>query len=317
MVGQKIKLGISACLLGQRVRFDGGHKLDPFIRDTLGKYLEFVTVCPEVECGLGVPREAMCLVKGKKSHTLQTIKTKVDLTERMLSWAKQKLVTLEKEELCGFIFKARSPSCGIGRVKVYSNSGPPSNTGIGIFARLFMERFPLIPVEEEERLYDPFLRENFIERVFTLKMWRDTKKGGLTLKKLLEFHSRYKLVILSHSGEHLRRMERLVAQANRSSIKEISKQYEKLLVKALELRATRKKHYKVMEHLIGRLKGVLTLEEKEELLELLRGYLDGYLPLLVPITLINHYATKYKDPYLQKQVYLNPDPISLNLRYHA
>ena len=317
MIAQKPKLGISACLLGQKVRFDGGHKLDPFIRDTLGQFVEFVAVCPEVECGLGVPREAMRLVKGEDSPRLQTIRTKLDHTERMLSWAQERLISLEKEDLCGFIFKSRSPSCGMERVKLYSQDGVPSKTGVGIFAKKFMEHFPLIPSEEEGRLFDPALRENFIERIFALKRWRDAKSKGLTSKELVEFHTQHKLLIFSHSEKHLREMGKLVARGNELSAKEVFDRYENLLMHALRLKATKKKHYNVMQHIMGYFKKLLSSDEKQELLEVMGNYLKGYLPLIVPITLLNHYVRKFKEPYLQQQVYLNPHPVSLQLRNHV
>jgi len=315
--GERIKLGISACLLGHKVRFDAGHKLDPFIKDTLGQYVEFIPVCPEVECGLGVPREAMRLVRAEDFIRLQTIKTKIDHTERMLTWAQEKLRLLEKEDLCGFIFKSRSPSCGMERVKVYSHDGVPSKIGRGIFAKAFMEHFPLVPTEEEGRLFDPGLRENFIERIFTLKRWRDTKGKAFTLKRLVEFHTQHKLLIFSHSEKHLREMGRLVAQGNLLSIEDLIEHYEKLLMDALRLKATKKKHYNVMLHIMGYFKKLISPDEKQELLEVLAHYLKGYVPLIVPITLLNHYVRKYKEPYLQQQVYLNPHPVSLQLRNHV
>ena len=170
----KIRLGISSCLLGEKVRYDGGQKLDHFITETLGKFVEFVPVCPEVECGLGIPREAMHLSSSPEGPRLVTIRTQVDHTERMRAWAQKRVVELEQEDLCGFIFKSDSPSSGMERVKIYSAKGMADKTGVGLFAREFMQHFPLLPVEEEGRLHDPGLRENFLERLFSLKRWRDT-----------------------------------------------------------------------------------------------------------------------------------------------
>lgn len=170
---EKIKLGISTCLLGENVRYDGGHKLDQFLMNTLGQYVEYIPVCPEVECGLGVPRESMHLEGDPDSPRLVTTRTKQDMTDRMVQWARKRVVELEKEDLCGFIFKSNSPSSGMERVRVYNEKGMPVKKGIGIFAGIFMDRFPLLPAEEEGRLHDPELRENFVERIFTLKQWRE------------------------------------------------------------------------------------------------------------------------------------------------
>ena len=165
---ERIRLGVSACLLGEEIRYDGQHKLDRFIRDTLGQYVEFVPVCPEVECGLGIPREAMRLVGDPQAPRLVTVRTGIDHTERMLAWARKRVKELESENLCGYVFKSTSPSCGMARVKVYDRNGVPKNTGVGLFARAFMDHFPLLPVEEEGRLHDPKLRETFVESVTTL-----------------------------------------------------------------------------------------------------------------------------------------------------
>ena len=163
--GEKIKLGISACLMGQNVRYNGGHAHDPFLTQTLGRYVAYVPVCPEVECGLPVPREAMRLMGNPENPALVTIKTGIDMTGQMKTWARNRLDALQNENLCGFIFKSKSPSSGMERVKVYDESGVPSNSGVGIWARMFMDRFPLLPVEEEGRLHDPVLRENFIQQI--------------------------------------------------------------------------------------------------------------------------------------------------------
>src|SRR5512135_121000 len=175
---EKIKLGVSSCLLGEKVRYDGGHKLDHYITETLGRYVDWVPVCPEVEYGLPVPREAMHLSGTAEAPRLVGSRTGVDHTDGMNMWARQRLDELEKERLCGFIFKSRSPSSGMRGVKVYGGSGRPSNSGIGIFAAAFMQRFPLVPVEDEGRLHDPSLRENFIERVFVLRRWKQVSSGN-------------------------------------------------------------------------------------------------------------------------------------------
>ncbi len=313
----KIRLGISACLLGQNVRYDGGHKLDRYLSDTLGEYVEYVPVCPEVECGLGVPREAMRLVGDPEAPRLVTVRTHQDLTDRMLTWAKGRVKELEKEGLCGFIFKSGSPSSGMERVKVYNEKGMPEKSGKGMFARTFMEHSPLIPVEEEGRLHDPKLRESFIESIFTLRRWREVVQGKKSLGNLVIFHTQHKLLALSHSEKHYRAMGKLVAEGKKLALNELYENYEKLLLEALKLRTTVKKNANVLQHMMGYFKEQLSKDEKQELLEILDEYQKGYIPLIVPITLINHYVRKYKEDYLRQQVYLNPHPIALQLRNHA
>src|SRR4030043_1638385 len=187
---EKIRLGISTCLLGENVRYDGGHKFDPFLMDTLGQYVEYVPVCPEVECGLPIPREAMHLEGNPDSPRLVTIRTKQDMTDRIVKWARKRGGGLEKEDLCGFIFKSDSPSSGMKRIKGYNDKGMPVKKGVGIFAGIFMGHFPLLPVEDEGRLHDPDLRENFIERIFTLKRWRDALAKKESRGVVVDFHTR-------------------------------------------------------------------------------------------------------------------------------
>ncbi len=314
---EKIKLGISTCLLGENVRYDGGHKLDRFLRDTLGQYVDYVPVCPEVECGLPIPRESMHLEGDPESPRLVTSKTKQDRTEQMVSWAKRRVVELEKEGLCGFIFKSDSPSSGMERVRVYNEKGMPVKKGVGIFARIFMEHFPLLPVEDEGRLHDPKLRENFIERLFTLKRWREVLAEKPSLGALVDFHTRHKLLILSHSPRHYQIMGRLVAQAKKIPAKDLFRQYQTLLMEALKLKTTPKKNANVLMHMMGYFKEQLSSDEKQELLEVIENYQKEVLPLIVPITLINHYVRKYDQPYLKEQVYLNPHPLELQLRNHV
>jgi uncharacterized protein YbgA (DUF1722 family)/uncharacterized protein YbbK (DUF523 family) len=314
---EKIRIGISTCLLGEQVRYDGGHKLDRYIVNTLGQYFDFVPVCPEVECGLGTPRESMRLVGDPENPRLITHKTKTDHTERMVRWARARVKELEQENLCGFIFKKDSPSSGMERVKVYSEQGMPGKKGVGMFARVFMAHFPLLPVEDEGRLHDPKLRENFIEMVFALKRWREILAKPHRLGDLVDFHTRHKLLILSHSPKHHRQMGKLVAAGKALPVQELFVQYETLLMEALKLKTTPRKHINVLHHLLGYFKKELSKDEKQELLEIIEHYREGLVPLIVPVTLINHYMRKYQQPYLQKQTYLNPHPIALKLRNHA
>ena len=302
---ERIRLGVSQCLLGDAVRFDGGHKLDHFIRDT------------EVECGLGVPREAMRLEGDVEAPRLVTVRTKVDLTDRMLTWASRRVRELEKEDLCGFIFKSKSPSSGMERVKVYTEQGMPVLRGVGLFARAFKGHFPLLPVEEEGRLHDPALRENFIESIFALKRWRETLKGKKTMGRLVQFHTANKLLLLSHSQPHYRDMGKLVAQGKGLPAAELYSRYEGLLLETLRLKPTVKKHVNVLLHMMGYFKKRLSSDEKQELLEVISSYHQGLTPLIVPITLFNHYVRKYQEPYLAQQTYLNPHPTALKLRNHV
>jgi uncharacterized protein YbgA (DUF1722 family)/uncharacterized protein YbbK (DUF523 family) len=312
-----IRLGISTCLLGEPVRYDGGHKRDRFITDTLGQYVEFVPVCPETECGLGVPRESMRLEGDPAAPRLITNRTRVDHTERMVAWAGKRLQELEKEDLCGFIFKSDSPSSGMERVRVYSDKGMPQRNGVGIFARMFMERFPLLPVEEEGRLHDPKLRENFIESIFALKRWRDLLKDHPTRGKLVAFHTGHKLLILSHSPKHNQLMGKLVAEAKELPPAKLYGEYERFFVAALRVKTTVKKNTNVLQHMMGYFKKDLSADEKQELIEVINGYYEGLAPLIVPITLLKHYVRKYDQSYLHQQVYLNPHPVELKLRNHV
>ncbi len=313
----KIRIGISACLLGQQVRFDGGHQHDRFITETLGQYVEFVPVCPEVECGLSIPREAMRLVGEIDHPRLVTVRTRIDYTEQMQTWAKKRVQELEAEDLNGFIFKSDSPSSGMERVKVYDDKGMPVKKGIGMFARAFMEHLPLLPVEEEGRLHDPKLRENFIEAIFAFKRWRDTLAAKPGRKQLVEFHTRHKLLLLAHSPEHYREMGRVMAHITEGPLEEITARYQQLLLESLRLKTTPKKNANVLYHLVGYFKKDLSADEKQEVLEIIDHYRRGDLPLIVPITLVNHYVRKYQQPYLREQYYLHPHPVELQLRNHA
>ncbi|MBM4302448.1 MAG: DUF523 and DUF1722 domain-containing protein [Deltaproteobacteria bacterium] len=313
----KIRLGISSCLLGEKVRYDGGQKLDHFITETLGKFVEFVPVCPEVECGLGIPREAMHLSSSPEGPRLVTIRTQMDHTERMRAWAQKRVVELEQEDLCGFIFKSDSPSSGMERVKIYSAKGMADKTGVGLFAQEFMQHFPLLPVEEEGRLHDPGLRENFLESLFTMKRWRETRALGTKRGHLVDFHTRHKLLIMSHSPKHYGVLGKLVAQMKEIPLPEMYERYQTLLMEALRLKTTIKKNANVLLHVMGYFKKNLSPAEKEELLRIVNNYQKGYIPLIVPVTLLNHYMWKYDQTYLKSQYYLDPHPLELKLRNHV
>jgi uncharacterized protein YbgA (DUF1722 family)/uncharacterized protein YbbK (DUF523 family) len=311
------KIGISSCLLGNEVRWNGGHKLDKYLTHTLGKFVEYVPVCPEVEAGFGVPRESFRLVGDPDKPRLVTFKSKTDHTDRMVSWAEKRVRELEKEDLCGFIFKSDSPSSGMIRVKVYNEKGMPHKVGVGMFARAFMAHFPLIPVEDDGRLNDPLIRENFILQIFTMKRWRDKLARKKGMGKLVDFHTRNKLLLLSHSPKHYRQMGKLVAEGKKMAIGDLYDQYQQLLMEAVKLKTTHKKNINVLQHLMGYFKKQLSSDEKQELLEVFDHYRRELVPLVVPITLINHYVRKYDQPYLKDQTYLNPHPVELKLRTHC
>lgn len=314
----QLRLGISSCLLGNEVRYNGGHQLDRYLTHTLGKFVEYVPVCPEVGCGMSIPREPVRLVGDVAAPRLVGRETGTDWTEAMQTWAADRLQALEELDLCGFIFKAKSPSSGMGRVKVYPpEGGQPRYDGRGLFAGMFMDRFPLLPVEDDGRLHDPVLRENFITRVFTMKRWRDTLKQGKTVGNLVDFHTRHKLLLMSCSVESYRALGKMVAGAAKHDPEPLFDDYLEQLIKALTLKSTIKKNINVLQHVLGYFKKDLDAAEKQECLELFEAYRQGHVPRIVPITLLNHYVRKYGKQYLAEQTYLNQHPTELRLLNHA
>ena len=312
-----IRVGVSRCLLGEEVRFDGGHKRDRFLTDVLGRHVEWVPICPEVEAGFGTPREAMRLVGDAEHPQLMTITSERNMTTPLAWYSKRKLETLEQTELSGYIFKKDSPSCGIERVKLFNAYGMPSRTGAGLFARAFKERFPLVPIEDEGRLCDPALRDNFIERMFCYHRWQLLIRGPLTRGSIVAFHTAHKYLLMAHSREGYQSLGRLVAQAHCYSAKRLAALYGSLFMTTLSVKATRRKHVDVLQHLIGYLKKQLTPEERAELHGVLRDYHNGLVPLIVPVTLIKHHVTMHQVEYIQNQVYLNPHPKELMLRNYV
>ncbi len=312
-----IRILISSCLLGEKVRYDGGHKREGYLVETLGRFVTWVPVCPEVDCGMPTPREAMRLVGNPSAPRLVTSQGGVDHTEKMLTFARRKLKELEALDLCGYICKKDSPSSGMERVKVYGGSGVPAKVGAGIFTKAFMDRFPLIPVEEEGRLNDPVLREMFIGRVFTLRRFRDLLAREKTRGGLVSFHTDHKLLLFAHDRKRYTEMGRLVAAAKEYSPAVLFDRYQRLLMEALSARPTVKKSADVLLHMMGHFKKVLTKDEKQELLEVITRYRKHLVPLVVPVTLIAHYVRKYRISYLERQVFLNPHPVELMLRNHV
>jgi uncharacterized protein YbgA (DUF1722 family)/uncharacterized protein YbbK (DUF523 family) len=309
-----LRLGISRCLLGEEVRYDGGHKRDRFLTEVLGRYVDWVPVCPEVEAGLGTPREAMRLVGDPTEPQLITIKSERNMTKPVVLFSDRKLEVLESANLSGYIFKKDSPSCGIDRVRLFNQSGMPSRTGVGLFARAFIERFPLVPIEDEGRLCDPVIRDNFIERVFCYHRWQTLRGGPLSRKAVVVFHTIHKYLLLAHSRELYQTLGHLVAQAHHYRPKELVERYGKLFMNALAVKATRRKQVNVLQHLVGHLKEQLQPKERAELEGVICDYHRGLVPLIVPLTLIKHYVAMYEIDYIRDQVYLNPHPKELMLR---
>ncbi len=312
----KPRVGISTCLLGENVRYDGGHKLDRYLRDLLGRYVEFVPVCPEVECGMGVPREAVRLVAVDGDIRLVTQRTKVDKTGQMKQWMTGKLAELSSLALCGFIFKSQSPSSGLQGVKVYHPKGV-AHDGVGLFARGVTGAFPLLPVEDDGRLNDDRIRENFIERIFIMQRWHELGRPPKSLKDIIDFHAAHKYTLMSHCPRTLKELGALLARGKQSAPDVLYAEYFGKFITALAKIATVKKNTNVLLHIMGYFKENLDPDEKSELKQLIDSYHAEQLPLIVPVTLINHYVRKYEPEYLAKQVYLNPHPLELMLRNHV
>jgi uncharacterized protein YbgA (DUF1722 family)/uncharacterized protein YbbK (DUF523 family) len=306
----KIPIGISSCLLGENVRFDGGHKRDSYITGTLSDYFEFYPCCPEMGIGLGAPRPTLHLrtIDGKL-HCTGVKDEDFDVTERLREFAEQQKSM--QAELCGYILKKDSPSCGMERVRVYNGDATPQRIGTGIFAKTLMRNNPLLPVEEEGRLGDPGLRENFIQRVYIFYRWKLLRKEGLTPQSLTRFHARHKLIIMSHAD--YRDLAQLLADVTKATIEETADRYSELLMQKLKKVASRKNHVNVLQHIQGFLKKELSSDDKAELCELIEAYRRGDVPLIVPITLLKHHFRKCPDPYIDDSYYLSPYPQELQL----
>lgn len=308
-----IQLGISRCLLGQGVRFDGGHKKYGYATDLLAQYFEFIGICPEVESGLPIPRPTIRLVGEPDNPEVVEVKNQhISHTTRLKGFSEKKVKTLGK--LSGFILKNKSPSCGMSRVKVYQPSPLQPKMGVGVFARALMDAFPQMPVEEEGRLNDPILRENFIERVFIYKRWQDLEQDGLTQEKLLAFHTAHKLILLAHHQGIYRQLGKFLACLKGKNLQDVANEYFPLFMKGMQKRATNKSHTNVLMHIQGYFKNNLDKMDKAELTETISRYQKGQVPLIVPMTLLKHHLLKHPDSYLQKQYYLFPYPEELMLR---
>ncbi len=310
-------MGVSACLLGQEVRYDGGHKRDDFLTTVLGPFVRWVPVCPEVEIGLGVPRDTLRLVGDERAPRLVVQRTGEDITERMRRFAVRKVAELEALGLDGYVLKRASPSCGLLRVRVHPVAGPPRAAGRGIFADELARRLPMLPVEEEGRLHDAGIRENFIERLFAAARWRAFMARRPRPRDLVAFHAAEKFAVLAHSPAHYRELGRLVAKVGRTLARDLLERYGRRLAEARVAPATRARHTNVLQHMAGFFKRDLTADERAELVELVEDYRAGLVPLVVPLTLIRHHARRLGLAYLAAQTYLNPHPKELMLRNHV
>jgi uncharacterized protein YbgA (DUF1722 family)/uncharacterized protein YbbK (DUF523 family) len=314
-----LRIGVSSCLLGLEVRYDGGHKHDGFLTGLLGPHVEWVPVCPEVEMGLGIPRPPIRLQRSGGAIALVDPKSGADHTEPMRSYAARRVAELARQGLAGYVLKKDSPSCGLERVRVWSaRSGrPPARDGRGLFAAALCEALPLLPVEEEGRLHDPRLRENFVERIFAAQRLRALFGGRWSAGDLVEFHTAHKLTLLAHAPLAYRALGRLVAEAGKLGRKELRTRYERELMQALSHPASTARHTNALQHAAGYFKRDLDAGARAELAELIDEYRAGRVPLVVPITLIRHHVRALGVEYLAEQVYLDPHPRELMLRNHV
>jgi uncharacterized protein YbgA (DUF1722 family)/uncharacterized protein YbbK (DUF523 family) len=308
---------VSSCLLGNEVRFDGGHKRDRFVTDRLARFVEWVPVCPEVEVGLGTPRPAMRLITKGDEVRLVERKSGVDHTDAMRTYSARRVRELKSLDLGGYVLKKDSPSCGMARVKIYSELGMPTNGGRGFYASALMEAYPNLPVEEEGRLQDAKLRENFIERVFAYERVRKLFRGRWTAGQVVAFHTAHKLQLMAHSTDAYRALGRLVATMKDSPRAEFRERYERGFMDALRPIATPGRNANMLQHAAGHLKTHLDSDSRVELAGLIHDYRQGLVPLVVPITLIGHHARRHQVDYLNGQLFLAPHPKELMLRNHV
>jgi uncharacterized protein YbgA (DUF1722 family)/uncharacterized protein YbbK (DUF523 family) len=315
-VDVKLRLGVSACLLGNEVRYDGGHKRNPFLTDLLGPFVEWVPICPEVEAGFGTPREAMHLVRDGDGVRLLTVRTRQDVTGQLEKAVSGRLRQLARLDLDGYVLKKDSPSCGLYRVKVYGPSGMGERSGRGLFASALADAEPVLPLEEEGRLADPRLRENFIERVFAYRRWRTLAAGPVRAGELMRFHAQHKLLLLAHVPAAYSRLGRLVATARGRVPRALLDEYGHGFMEALAIPASRGRHVNVLQHMAGYFDGA-DAASRRELADTIADYGRGLVPLVVPLTLIAHHARRLEVGYLLEQVYLQPHPKELMLRNHV
>jgi len=309
----KIQIGVSSCLLGEEVRYDGGHKRNVYITGTLSQYFDFQPTCPEMAIGMGVPRPTIRLVGDDSGiRAVGVNDASLDVTDKLRTFSQK--ATDRLQAISGYILKKDSPSCGMEQVRVYNSNEIPEKRGRGIFADSLMKAWPNLPVEEEGRLMEPGLRENFIERVFIYYRWQQLIKIGLTMQKLIEFHTQHKFNVLAHDETSYRQLGRMVADLDKDNLQAIANNYIDLLMTGLKKPATRKRHTNVLMHIMGFFKNQLSEDDKQEMLDLLDAYRLGQLPLIVPITMMKHHLRRFPHPYVEQQYYMNPYPEELMLR---
>ncbi len=308
-----LKIGISACLIGEKVRFDASNKPSNFCIKELGEYVTYQSFCPEVAIGLPIPRPTIRQIKKDDVITVSRPDGSGDVTQALKEYGER--VSKITQHLSGYVFCAKSPSCGMERVKVYSEQGNSlKSDGVGLFAEQIMKHNPLLPCEENGRLNDPLLRENFVARVYAYNHWQQLVRSGLTKHKLMTFHSQYKYTVMSHDLVACKRLGQLLAKAD-VPIDTMAAQYISGLMAALKVSATRKKHANTLAHIQGYFSKHLQPIERKELCEQINDYRNGLVPLIAPLTLIKHYLLQYPKEYLAKQSYLAPYPQELKLRY--
>jgi len=312
-----IRIGVSSCLLGREVRYDGGHKRDRFLTDILAPFVEWVPVCPEVEIGMSIPREPIRLVRHGEEIHLVAERSGKDYTTLMHAWAQRRLRQLEALALSGYVFKKDSPSCGMERVRVYGRAGPPARNGRGLFAEAVMKHFISLPIEEEGRLNDPDLRESFLERVFAYRRLSCMFARRWTRGDVVAFHTAHKFQLLAHSPEDYRMLGKLVAELKRLPRNDFRCRYEAGFMRALAHRATPRRHANVLQHMLGYLRDEVDGPTRREILQVIDDYRHGLVPLIVPVTLMRHYARCLGIEYLDGQLYLEPHPKELMLRNHV
>jgi uncharacterized protein YbgA (DUF1722 family)/uncharacterized protein YbbK (DUF523 family) len=314
---EEIPVGVSACLLGEKVRYDGGHKRDNYVADVLGRYFRFVPVCPELDIGLGVPRETLRLVRTREGIRMVAPASGTDHTGTMREYSKRRTRQLRELGLRGYILKKNSPSCGMTRVKTYTEAGMPAPADRGVFADALLSLLPLLPVEEEGRLNDPRLRENFIVRVFAYDRLTRLFDGRWKIGDLVEFQAREKLLLMAHAPEAQRRLGRIVADAKRADRHALRDRYTEEFMGALAKPATVRRHVNALQHMLGYFRDRLDAKARQQLHDAVEDYRGGLVPLVVPLTLIRHYVVLLDVEYLRDQTYLQPHPKELALRNHV
>jgi len=313
----EMKLGVSACLVGDEVRYDGGHRRYPYLVDVLARYFTLVKVCPEVGVGMTTPRETVRLEGRADAPRMIASETGSDWTARMNRWSRAKVRELKGEDLCGFVFKRNSPSCGVFGVKIHDDRGRPGESGSGLFALEFRRKNPLAPVEEEGRMEDPVLRENFLERVFAYHRLNQVFAGRWKRGSVVDFHRREKFLLMAHSPKHLKQLEQLVVTIGGRPAGEFKTLYMAGFMEAVAVKATRARHAKVLRGLATCLRGHLIATEQARVIRLIDEYRSGLIPLVVPLTLLAHFGELHEVPSLAGQTYLHPHPGELMLRNHV